>query len=205
MNTLTTDITKLIEKGIQNGQSYQEFRELVSTLVAEGKTTGAEQGEDLVNYTLLNDRRMKRWDKTVKITEEAGAIFKKTTQNLTWIVLTESWCGDAAHNIPVLQKIAELAPNIEMKVVLREENEALMDHFLTNGGRAIPKLVAYDTASKEVKYTWGPRPNEAAQMVNDYKAAHGKLDPEIKEDLQKWYNKNKGQAVIADFLTLLAQ
>ncbi len=199
----TIPTTTLIEQGIESGQTYQDYRNLVSQLVADGKTTGVEQREDLIDYTVLNDRRMKRWDKTIKITPEASAKIATTTQKITWVVLTESWCGDAAHITPVLQKIAALTPNIELRIVLRDTNEELMDQFLTNGGRSIPKLIGYDTATKEVKYTWGPRPSEAAQLVKEYKAAHGNLDSEFKESLQKWYNTNKGQAIISDFLELL--
>ena len=78
-----------------------------------------------------------------------------------------------------------------------------MDAFLTNGGRAIPKLIMVDNETNEVKNTFGPRPSQATQMVIDYKTEHGILTPEFKEDLQRWYNKNKGQNVIEDLVNLL--
>ena len=40
-------------------------------------------------------------------------------------------------------------------------------------------------------------------MVLDYKTEHGSLTPEFKEDLQGWYNKNKGQNIISDIISLL--
>ena len=145
---------------------------------------------------------MKRWDKTVKIPEALQQKILNYPKKLTLLVLTESWCGDAAHIIPVINKIAVLNPKIELKLVLRDENEPLMNYFLTNGGKAIPKVIALDN-DKNVNFTYGPRPNEATQLVLDYKTKHGALTPEFKEDLQHWYNKNKGQAVLEDLETLL--
>ena len=146
---------------------------------------------------------MKRWDKTIKVSHEVVDKVVGFKHNVTWLVLTESWCGDAAHIIPVLHKIAELNKNIDLKLILRDENDALMSRFLTNGGRAIPKLIMIDNESGEVLNTYGPRPTEATQLVNEYKDLHGQLTPEFKEDLQHWYNKNKGQNIIDDLITLL--
>jgi len=193
----------IINESLKNGISYQDYRALVSGLVEQGSTTGPEKTEALAEYTKLNDRRMKRWDKTIKVSETVKNKFLNFNRNITWLLITESWCGDAAHVVPVLNKIAELSENIDLKIVLRDENEALMDQFLTNGGKAIPKLIMIDTTTNNVINTFGPRPSEATQMVNDYKAMHGALTPDFKEDLQGWYNKNKGQNIIDDVMVLL--
>ena len=187
----------ILNLSLQKGINYAAYRTLVSQLVEKNSTTGNEKTEALANYTKLNDKRMKRWDKTVKISEALQQKIINYPEKLTLLILTESWCGDAAHIIPVINKIAVLNPNIELKLVLRDENENLMNHFLTNGGKAIPKLIAVNQ-DKNVEFTYGPRPEEATQLVNSYKAKHGALTPEFKEDLQHWYNKNKGQAILED-------
>ncbi|AUC85991.1 thioredoxin family protein [Polaribacter sp. ALD11] len=192
---------EIIENSLKKTISYTDYRALVRNLLVEGKSTGPEQSEALTNYSLLNDRRMKRLDKTIKISEEAILEFKKIKQPQTWLVITEGWCGDAAQNLPVLNKIAATTDKIDLKIVLRDENLALMDLFLTNGGRSIPKLIALDKDNNVID-SWGPRPTIATKMVSDYKAAHGSLDPQFKEDLQLWYNKNKGQSVQEDFIHL---
>ena len=203
MESQVLDTTSLIQEALQTSMSYQNYKALVSKLVALNSTTGAEKTEALSNYTMLNDRRMKRLDKTVKLSEETIQKAKQYDRPVTWLVLTESWCGDAAQTMPVMQKIAELNKNIQFRVVLRDENEALMDQFLTNGGRSIPKLIAFDTQTEEIIGEFGPRPSIATQMVADFKAAHGKLTPEFKQDLQVWYNKDKGQNTAADLVKLL--
>ena len=191
-----------IEKSLQNTYTYQEYRDLVSNLLAEGKSTGPNQSEDLTNYSMLNDRRMKRLDKTIKISEETRQKVQALKETQTWLVLTEGWCGDAAQNLPVLNKIAELNENINMKFVLRDENLELMDLFLTNGGRSIPKLIALDKNNNVLK-TWGPRPSFANSMVAEYKAKNGNLDAQFKQDLQVWYNKDKGKSTQEDFIAFV--
>jgi thiol-disulfide isomerase/thioredoxin len=199
----TMIIPELITQGIDNSYSYQEYKNLISDLLTEGKSTGHEQSEALTNYSMLNDRRMKRWDKTLKIDESITTSFSNANLNVTWVVLTEGWCGDAAHVLPVLNKLAELNEGIDLKIISRDDHDELINNFLTNGGKSIPKLIVYDNQSKEVLNSWGPRPSVATQMVNDYKEQHGSLDPEFKQDLQVWYNKDKGANIAKDILKLL--
>ena len=196
-------INEIISTSLENSMSYSEYRDLVEQLTEQNSTTGEQKTEALANYTALNDRRMRRWDKTIKISEEAKSKIEKASKKVTFLVLTESWCGDAAHIMPVINKVAELNENIDYKVVLRDENDELMNQFLTNGGKSIPKLIAIDNTTQEVINTFGPRPSTATKLVNDYKAEHGKLTPEFKEDLQRWYNKDKGQSTIEDLIDLI--
>tara|TARA_B110000037_G_scaffold63159_1_gene77221 strand:- start:58 stop:669 length:612 start_codon:yes stop_codon:yes gene_type:complete len=195
---------KIIENSLQTAISYTGYRSLVRNLLIKGKSTSSEQSEDLTNYSRLNDRRMKRLDKTIKISEDTIQEFKKVKQPQTWLVLTEGWCGDAAQNLPILNKIASDTANIDLKIVLRDENLDLMGLFLTNGGRNIPKLIALDK-DNNVLDLWGPRPTVATKMVIDYKEKNGTLDPQFKQDLQVWYNKDKGKSIQEDFVNLVAK
>ncbi len=186
-----------IKESLLKAISYDEYRALVAQLAKEGKSTGPEQTEALANYTQLNDRRMRRWDKTLKFDAAVSDKIASVKKKMTWLVLTESWCGDASPALPVFHKIAALNDAISLKIVLRDENIELMNHFLTNGGMSIPKLIAFDE-NYEVFADWGPRSKAATKLVEDYKAAHGKLTPEFKESLQMWYNKDKGQSILKD-------
>jgi hypothetical protein len=192
----------ILKKSLENTISYQEYKDVVKKLLAENKSTGPNQSEDLTNYSLLNDRRMKRLDKTIKISDDTASEIKKVNETQSWLLITEGWCGDAAQNLPIINKMADLNDHISLKVILRDENLALMDLFLTNGGRAIPKLIALDK-NNNVLHTWGPRPTVAAKMVENYKAAHGSLDANFKQDLQVWYNKDKGKSTQEDFVNLI--
>ena len=196
-------VNKTIERSLEQAISYGKYRELVEFLALEGKSSAPEQSESMTEFTVLNDRRMKRWDKTMSLTEEVLATVKELNRSVRWLVLTESWCGDAAHALPVMNKIAEQSDKIQLEIVFRDQHEDLMNMFLTNGGKSIPKLIAIDIDSQEIIGTWGPRPATATQMVEDYKEKYGKLTPELKQDLQVWYNKDKGQSIANELLELL--
>lgn len=195
---MKTTISNSLDKSI----TYKEYRALVEKLLAEGKSTAVDDSEALVDYSKLNHSRMKRLDKTVKIPAVAVAKVESITKPVNWIVIVEGWCGDAAQNLPVINKLAELNENINLRIVLRDGHPELMQLFLTNGGMSIPKLIQTDS-NLEVLSDWGPRPSVAAQMVIDYREKHGKITPEFKKDLQIWYNKDKGESTINDVMKFL--
>ncbi len=206
MNSIVIAFTslsmKVIEKAINTAMSYDVYLMQMSVFSKEEMTSGPDQSEMLIDYTALNYKRMKRLDKCIVLNEAHKQKIKKLDKKITWLVITEAWCGDAAQVIPVLNKIAESSDNIDLKLVYRDENEVLMDAFLTNGARSIPKLIALNE-KREVLYTWGPRPSEATKMVVDFKSINGNLTPEFKIDLQKWYNNDKGTGIIVDQITML--
>lgn len=204
MEVLENDKLELVQGFIPKAMDYARYRKLVSELAILGKTTGPNQSEAMINYTKLCDRRMVRWEKTFNISEEIQEKLTHLDRELTFLVLTESWCGDAAASLPILQKIAESTPKIDLKVVLRDESLELMDAFLTHGARSIPKVIVLDNSQQEIVGEWGPRPSLATKMVEDYKAEHGKLTDEFKQELQLWYNKDKGQNILQGILKLLA-
>jgi thiol-disulfide isomerase/thioredoxin len=193
----------IIESGLHNSMSYEAYRALVNELVKNSSTTGSNKSQAFISYTKLNNRRMKRWDKTLKISNVIRKTVEAFDSKLTWLVITESWCGDAAHILPVFNKISELNPNINFRVVLRDENDELMSAFLTNGNKAIPKLIIIDSDTNKVLTTYGPRPSEASSYVNRFKVKYGALTIDFKEDLQHWYNSNKGQNIMGDILEIL--
>jgi len=197
------DKPTLVQQGISMGMDYETYRDMVHHLVEIEQTTGHLQTEANIHYTQLNDRRMKRWDKTFVIPEEIQEKISSLNSQLVFLSVTESWCGDAAHSLPVINKIAQLNPNIDHKIILRDEVPEIMDAFLTNATRSIPKVIIWDKENKEIIGDWGPRPSMATQQVEAYKQEHGKLTPEFKQELQLWYNQDKGKNILKDILNLL--
>jgi len=195
----------IIEQSLERSQSYQEYRDMVAKLVVDESATGNKATAERIDFTKLNDRRMKRWDKTLKVSDDFKEKVAAFNEKITWLVITESWCGDAAHIMPVINRIAELNDNISFKTVIRDDNEDLMNQFLTDGSKSIPKLIMLDDATGDVINTYGSRPSVATKLVNDYKTEFGKLTPEFKEDLQVWYNKDKGQNVMEDLTHMLCE
>lgn len=92
---------------------------------------------------------------------------------------------------------------IEMKLVLRDENVELMNHFLTNKGKAIPKLIIIDKATGAVVADWGPRPQGAVDLIENYKEKFGVIGETAKADLQLWYLHDKGVSTQNEIIQLL--
>jgi hypothetical protein len=184
-----------IQKALQNSFSYDDYRKQITHLISVGKSTGHEQSKDLLHYSELNETRMNRLEKTIDVLPEIKIKLQNLEKKYIWLVLSEGWCGDAAQIVPVIHKMAEITDKIELKIALRDDNDALMQHFLTNGGKAIPKLIVLDAENFEILADWGPRPHGAKQLIIDYKATHGVVDETAKIELQKWYLHDKGVSI----------
>lgn len=200
----TANLRSIIDDSLNEAISYEAYTALVDQLVAEEKTTGPKQHEDLVYYTKLNAQRSRRLNKTATVSEPIATVVKSLEGSYTWLVLTESWCGDAAQILPLFQKLAEINPNISLKLVLRDENDALMSQFLTNGGRSIPKLIMLNE-QKEVVGTWGPRPKALQEIYDAWRNDPNK--PPYKEfqvDMQKWYLKDAGNSTFREIGEILS-
>jgi len=193
----------IIEAALKNSMSFDEYMSLMNSLVLEGKTTGPNQSEDLAHYTKLNNQRMKRLLKTSSLAPGIIEATQKINTPTTWLIILESWCGDAAQVVPLLQKVADSNELIYTRFVLRDENLELIDLFLTRGGRSIPKLIVLDD-SNNVLASWGPRPEAAQQLYDEWRNSEEKIPyQEFSETLQKWYTQDRGISTFNELETLL--
>ena len=191
------------QKLLDSAMSYSAYKELIDELLLDNRTTGTDQSEHMINYARLGQKRMKKWDKIAQLNSKLIQKLEAIDQPLTWLVITEGWCGDAGQSIPFMNKMAELNDYINLRLVLRDEHPHLMNQFLTNGARSIPILVAVDPKSYRVLGTWGPRPNPIQKEFIENKATHIKSGKEFSEYMHLWYAKDKGQAMQLEFLSIL--
>lgn len=199
-----------IDKAIlANSMDYESYRRLIDALMAEQKTTGSNHSEAMLHYTQLNIARMNRLDKTTRLTDEVVADLQQIQQPQIWLVLTEGWCGDAAQIVPVLQKMADQNNKLELRLILRDENLEVMDAFLTNGARSIPKVIILEADTLDVIGTWGPRPMEIQEIVVNGMRQIRTLESqeeqkiktnELKAETQRWYAHDKTKSIQEEFL-----
>ncbi len=204
---------QFIEKSIlEAAYTYEGYRQLIDDLYDQQKSTGEDHSEEMMHYTKLNIARMNRLDKRSRLTVETLQQLAKIDRPITWLVITEGWCGDAAQIVPVLNHLAKENTNITLRFILRDRNLAVIDAFLTNKARAIPKVLVLDTKISEVLATWGPRPNEAQQLVMSAKAEslatddlnlRQQISSKAAEQLHLWYAKDKTKAIQEEFLEVL--
>ncbi|MEL6720458.1 MAG: thioredoxin family protein [Bacteroidota bacterium] len=191
---------KIDQAVIDQSITYAAHREVIDTLYAEGRTTNEENSESMLHYTKMNVSRMNRLDRKTALLPEVEKFLQSINESQIWLVLTEGWCGDAAQILPVMNKMAESNPKIDLRIIFRDQHLEVMDAFLTNGARSIPKLLVLDSASYEVLLSWGPRPSDAQQLMLNAKEKVKTITDqveqkaywnEVKINLQKWYNKDK--------------
>lgn len=120
------------------------------------------------------------------------------------LVISEDWCGDASNTVPVIAKLAETAPGVELRVVKRDEKPELMERHLTAGARSIPLAVVLDRDFRPVGQ-WGPRPAELQEMVLREKKAALRPLAEIYRDVRRWYARDRGESTLREILAVMKQ
>ena len=183
--------------------SYNEFYEWMSELSKEGKSSGEDQSEVMAEYTSLNNKRMKRLNNTVKLQPEFIELIEAIKKPQTWYLITETWCGDSAQNLPVIAKIAAASnEKIDLRIILRDENPEWIDKYRTNGGKSIPKLVSFDQEGEEL-FSWGLRPLSAHPIL-----LHWKENPlevtkaDFEKELHTWYAQDKSLSLQKEFVEI---
>lgn len=198
--TKATDIN--FEFYFTRGLTYAEYYDgHVAKIAAEQLLPKAEQ-DHYLHYIELNLHRTNRLNTTFKPDAELTAMIEGLKQPIRWLIISEYWCGDAAQNVPVLAAIAQASKGkIDLRLVFRDENLELMDAFLTNGTRSIPKLIQLNE-DWQVMSSWGPRPKTAQNLVVQLKA-NPETAVKYAEQLHVWYAKNRSEELVKEITALL--
>ena len=191
------------EKRPHNGMTYEEFKKY-SVEEIENIEPEKLEGIDKKNYEYrkINLQRNKRLGKQFQPSEELIEAVKRIDEPQLWMVITESWCGDSAQNLPIIAKAAELNDKIDLRILLRDSNTDIIDHYLTDEqSRDIPILVVFDLDGNEL-FKWGPRPDTAKTLVTNLKR-DGFSKEEFTQQLHLWYGRNRGKELESELLELL--
>lgn len=196
MSTLLTEVGLL---------SYDSYQKKFDAWAKESGTSSADSSPEKIKFTKLNWARTQRIHNTIVLSEALKKEVLKLTHTYSWIVLTEAWCGDSAQNLPLIAEIARLNPGkIKLYILLRDENPEFMDNYLTNGSRAIPKLVCIDETINRESFVWGPRPWAAQELLTQWKKyPDGKSWNDFEKELHRWYAKNMTKDIQNEFVDIL--
>ena len=175
--------------------SYSAYRSMIDELLSKNKTTGENHSESMIDYTKMNVHRMNKWDKTVEINKELVEEISNLEKKVKILTFTEAWCGDAAHIVPIIEKLNQSSENFSHEVLLRDENEEVFSNYLFNGTKSIPISVFIDESTGKELTTWGPRPKPAQKMVEENKVTKEYSPDELKKNLQLWYAKDKSSTI----------
>ncbi|MBK9285737.1 MAG: thioredoxin family protein [Sphingobacteriaceae bacterium] len=187
---------------ISKAYSYVEYRNLLSSLMEQNKTTGLDQSEAMIEYAKLNIQRMNRIDQKIELDSAFKDALVQLNTPLQWYVITEGWCGDAAQNVPVFALAEKISDKINLKLILRDENSEIMNQYLTNGSKSIPKLICFDSVSGTELFVWGPRP-ETCQNIMIQLKKEGKEKNDIAKAIHAWYATDKTLSLQRELILLL--
>ncbi len=183
-----------------NGLSYINYYQKIQNFASEKTTSGHDVTAERIEITKLNLHRMKRLNEA-KFENELILL----TTPIAAAIITEAWCGDSAQNIPWLEHFFNsCSPKITSQYFFRDDNPELMNQFLTNGSRSIPKCILFNKQNGEVLGTWGPRPEEIKNWLAELRSENPEMpkhDWEI--ELHKYYTKNNGAAIMSDLSKII--
>lgn len=158
---------------------------------------------DYIHYVKMNQTRASRLSRKGKLLPQLEELITRIDQETYWLLITEPWCGDAAHCHPFVARYAAMNDHITLKVQNRDTPGSEIDNYLTNGGKSIPMLIVRDAYHRDL-FTWGPRPKDAQELYLDLKNQSVEW-PEILKQLQLWYSKNKGVMMQEEWYDLFQQ
>ena len=72
---------------------------------------------------------------------EHEALLHSFTRDMKVIVLSGIWCGDCSAQGPILEKIANASPAIELRWLDRDEAIELSNHVKINAGNRVPTVI----------------------------------------------------------------
>jgi len=184
---------------LDNTMNYSTYVAMVRELLTQNQTTGIYISDTFwVNITKRNLDRMDFLIESVELEERIVKKLEAYQIPLTWLVITEAWCIDSPESLAIVHKMTMLNPDIHLKIVLRDNPPNIIDNFLTNESRSIPKIICLDAESLVVLGTWGPRPIELqtklmlqAKMFSDIlKYSKEKIEDHKKliNDIRAWYS-----------------
>lgn len=118
------------------------------------------------------------------------------------LALTEDWCGDCVANLPVVARLVESLPRVELRLLHRDRHKDLMDRFLTNGGMAIPKIVVI--SGDFSRWTsWGARPAPCQAIMTENRDKLPK--PEIHAMIRAWYAEDRGRTLVRELASAIRE
>ena len=186
-----------------DGFRYADYREKWREQKNVELPKGADPSDRKMNHYLNYN-----WDRQEQVHEAYApsptlrAAVQAIEEPQLWMVITEPWCGDSAFLLPVIAEAAALTDKVSLRILLRDDNLDIMDQYLTDGSRSIPKLVVFSEDGEE-RLTWGPRPEGVTQRYEALKEEYDDKSTLIAE-LLKSYEEGGWQEADAELAEAIA-
>jgi hypothetical protein len=111
-----------------------------------------------------NRERLEENERRVEVRPDDLAAFRDLPRPLHVLVLAEDWCGDVIANLPVLAQLAERSGKLDVRILLRDQNDDVMQQYLNQGKyKSIPVFVFLDEGFREIGH-WIERPASVTEL-----------------------------------------
>jgi hypothetical protein len=180
--------------------------------------------EAFVDGAEAYQEELRRRLRTVRLRDDERAPFTWLTAPAYALALAEGGSLDSLMNLPILARVVEAAPGLELRVFVRGRSPKLAAAYQARGVAGDPVFSVFDAAFREVG-TWAgpPRPAQAHHAL--WEAEHPELaavraDPNLSEaqrrailrplyagllpQLECWYAAEFQAAAVAELRGLLA-
>lgn len=130
---------------------------------------------ELIAGMMVNKEAMQRRHQTIELKREEQSRLAGLTARRRLLVLTEEWCSDCLMNLPILAKMADASPNIEVRFYDRKDWPELRAHFNGRDIYSLPTVQVLDEAFRPLA-VWVERPQAAHQRLAEWKEAHPEVE-----------------------------
>ena len=183
--------------------SWPEYYAIAKGYIESDEKPELYRNEKMLRYTADNIRRMDHVLQAINIESKLYNLLTSMQTDLTWVVLTSPWCGDASQVVPVLYTIASCSERIAYRILMSDEHPEIMNAYLTDGSQSIPKLICLKTETLEELGTWGPRPAALQQIVLENKDRSDISFGAKVRMVHDWYANDKTQSIQEEFIDLV--
>lgn len=168
--------------------SWNDYLSYFDSVLTADNPTAPYDDPQYFDYAKLNQARQNRWLRKDNLLPETVDILSQIKEPLNWTLITEPWCGDAAHIVPIVYQMSQVNPLVQLNIQLRDRHSEI-EQYLTNGTKSIPILIIRSAEGKDLA-VWGPRPAKAQDTFARLKAEGADFEAQ-KLALQHWYNEDK--------------
>jgi len=134
--------------------------------------TLAEFVERMTTYQDKMQRRLRE----VALSDADCAELARLNQPVHTLVMTEDWCPDSLMNVPILARVVEAAPGMDMRIFIRSRSPDLETYYQARDVHCIPVFTFLDADFDEIG-TWLERPQAAHERLHAWKAEHPEFEP----------------------------
>ena len=197
----TSPTPVLTAEQLATGLPYPAYRQHIAEALATPQPD--EKLAKMLPYYQQAVDRMDALAPTIALLPELQAALGRLGGRYLWVIITEGWCGDASHTVPIIEAVAQASGgHLTTRYFLRDSHLDLMNKYLTNGGQAMPIAVVLHADSLTEAGVWGPRPAPLQAIHQEMKAREVPFK-EVITTVNNWYDTDASRTTQQELLALV--